>query len=430
MAIDAPPQPAPAVPGDTLSPLAIARNQLSIVGQRIRLSELSLALLGRFERTLEVDFPVRMDNGQIEVFSGYRVVHSTHRGPGKGGIRYSPDVDADEIRALAMWMTWKCAVVDIPFGGAKGGVRCDVRQLSLGELERLTRRFTFEISPLIGPTKDIPAPDMNTNEQTMAWMMDTYSMHAGHTVLGVVTGKPLTLGGSHGRKQATGRGVMNVATSAMAKIGMTPEGSRVVVQGFGNVGMHAALVASEVYQMKVVGISDAYGAVHNPNGLDLQGLAAHASEHGSVGGFREAESISSADLFGLDCDLLIPAATSGQVTSANAGSIRARVIAEGANGPTTPEADAILQDRGVLVLPDILTNSGGVTVSYFEWVQDLQSFFWSEGQVNERLREVMEAALERVWSLAQAEKCDLRTAALMIGMRTIATASELRGLYP
>jgi glutamate dehydrogenase (NAD(P)+) len=271
---------------------------------------------------------------------------------------------------------------------------------------------------------------MNTNEQVMAWMMDTYSMHSGHTVLGVVTGKPLTLGGSQGRKQATGRGVLNVTTSAMAKIGLRPEGARVVVQGFGNVGMHAALVAQQEYGMKVVGISDVAGAISNGNGIDVPRLVSHVAEHGSVVGFRDAESIASEELFGLDCEVLITAATSGQLTSINAGSIRARIVAEGANGPTTPEADAILDDRGILVLPDILCNAGGVTVSYFEWVQDLQSFFWSERQVNERLKEILEAGFERTWALAQSEKCNLRTAALMIGIRTIALASELRGLYP
>jgi glutamate dehydrogenase (NAD(P)+) len=419
----------PAVPS-SINPLVMANKQLEMVAKRLSLSSLELSLLRRFERILEVAFPVRMDDGRVELFQGFRVVHNTHRGPGKGGVRYSMDVDADEMCAMAMWMTWKCAVVDIPYGGAKGGVRCDVTKLSRDEIERITRRYTFEISPLIGPSKDIPAPDMNTNEQVMAWMMDTFSMQAGYTVLGVVTGKPVLLGGSQGRKQATGRGVLNVAVAAMEKLHRKIAGATVAVQGFGNVGMNAALVATREHGMKVIAVADASGAVYKKDGLDVEALAAFSEKHRGVAGYPDAEAMGAAEIFEVDCDLLIPAATSAQITDENAGRIRARIIAEGANGPTTPEADEILESNGVVVLPDILTNAGGVTVSYFEWVQDLQSFFWSEEQVNARLKEIMQAAFNRVWDLAEREQCSLRAAALTIGIKTIAEASTLRGLYP
>lgn len=412
-----------------MKPLDIALAQLDQVGQRMQLSDFAHKMLRRFERTFMVTFPIRMDDGRIQLFDGYRVVHNTNRGPGKGGVRYSPDVDVDEVRALSMWMTWKCSVVDLPFGGAKGGVCCDPRSMSKGEIERLTRRFTFEISPLIGPNLDIPAPDMNTNEQTMAWMMDTYSMGHGSTVLGVVTGKPLTLGGSHGRKQATGRGVIFVVLKAMEKLGIKPRGATVAVQGFGNVGMYAALIAEE-QGMKVIAISDVTGAVHNPKGIDVKALAAYTEKNGSIADFPGADKMDPADLLLLECDVLIPAAVASQITEANAPNIQARIIAEAANGPTTPSADAILRENRVLVLPDILANAGGVTVSYFEWVQDLQSFFWTEEQVNERLKTIMQNSFDRTWTLAQQQRCDLRTAALMIGMKTVAEASEWRGLYP
>lgn len=417
-------------PSGAVEPLDIATQQLESVLKRLDLSEFAAQMLKHFERTTCVTFPVRMDDGHVELFNGYRVIHNTTRGPGKGGIRYATDLELREVSALAMWMTWKCAVVDIPFGGAKGGVQCDVRKMSLSELERVTRRYTFEISPLIGPDTDIPAPDMNTNEQIMAWMMDTYSMGRGKTVLGVVTGKPLALGGSQGRRQATGRGCLDVVLNALEKVGIAPDNARLVVQGFGNVGMHAALIASKELGMRVVGISDVTGAVANPRGIDVEALVEHVQKTGGVTDFPHAEMIDPADLLLLDCDVAIPAATASQITEKNADRIRARIVAEAANGPTTPAADAILNDKGVLILPDILCNAGGVTVSYFEWVQGLQSFFWSEDQVNEQLRRIMQTAFERTWALADKEKCDMRTAALMIGVKSVAAAAELRGLYP
>lgn len=413
-----------------VDPLDMALIQLRTAAERLGLSQDMFNMLRRFERIVTVCFPVRLDDGRIHLFQGYRVLHNTSRGPGKGGVRYSPAVDVNEIAALAMWMTWKCAVVDIPFGGAKGGVCCDPRAMSPGELERLTRRFTFELSPFIGPELDVPAPDMNTNEQTMAWMMDTYSMGKGVTVLGAVTGKPLVLGGSHGRTQATGRGVCIIVHEAMKRLRMRPRGARVVVQGFGNVGRHFALIAQQHYGMKIIAVADQYGAVFHPKGLDVAALAAHVDRTGRVPGFAQAEPIAPAAMLELECDVLVPAAIENQITSANAERIRATLVAEAANGPTTPEADEILRRRGIIVLPDVLTNAGGVTVSYFEWVQDLQSFFWSEEQVNEQLEKILVRAFDRVWTLARAEQCDLRTAALMIGVRTVAEATEKRGLYP
>lgn len=423
-------QKAATLPVGMVEPLEIALAQLQATVNRLNMSEFARKMLAHFERTLTVTFPVRMDDGHIEMFTGYRVLHNTMRGPGKGGVRYAPDLDLDEVSALAMWMTWKCAVVDIPFGGAKGGVQCDVRKLSRPELERLTRRFTFEISPVISPEMDIPAPDMNTNEQIMAWMMDTYSMGKGKTVLGVVTGKPVSIGGSHGRKQATGRGVLFVVLRALEKLGMKVEETRVAVQGFGNVGMHAALIAAHDYSMKVVAISDVAGAIANPAGINVEALAAYSAEHGSIVGFPDAQAIPPADLLTIECDVLIPAAIASQITELNAHHVKARIVAEAANGPTTPAADAILHDNGILVLPDILANAGGVTVSYFEWVQDLQSFFWSEEQVNEQLRRIMQSAFDRTWTVAEQEHCTLREAAMIIGVKTIAQAAEMRGLYP
>jgi len=417
-------------PPGTVDPLDIAQEQLRAVCERMDLSQNTFNMLRHMERCFMVSFPVRMDDGRIELFEGYRVLHCSSRGPGKGGIRYSPDLNLREVSALAMWMSWKCAVVDIPYGGAKGGVRCNARAMSSGEIERLTRRFTFEISPVIGPDTDIPAPDINTNEQTMAWMMDTYSMGRGKTILGVVTGKPICLGGSQGRRQATARGCLFVTLRAMEKLGMRAGGARVAVQGFGNVGMNAALIAAQDYGMKVVAVSDQFGALHNADGIDVAALAEHSQRAGRIAGFDGAEPIPPGDLLELDVDVLIPAAVENQLTSLNAPRVRARIVCEAANGPTTPEADTILRENGVTVLPDILANAGGVTVSYFEWVQDLQSFFWSEEQVNAKLRTVMETAYERVEATAQREKCDLRTAALMSGVSIIAKSYELRGLYP
>ena len=417
-------------PPGTVDPLDMAQEQLRAVCERMELSQNTFNMLRHMERSFVVTFPVRMDDGRIELFEGYRVLHSSGRGPGKGGIRYSPDVNLREVSALAMWMSWKCAVVDIPYGGAKGGVRCNPRAMSAGEIERLTRRFTFEISPVIGPDTDIPAPDMNTNEQTMAWMMDTYSMGRGRTILGVVTGKPICLGGSQGRRQATARGCLFVTLRAMEKLGMSAEGARVAVQGFGNVGMNAALVAAREHGMKVVAVSDQFGALHNAAGLDVAAIADHSQRTGGVAGFDGADAMPPGELLELDVDVLIPAAVENQLTALNAPRVRARIVCEAANGPTTPEADAILRETGVPVLPDILANAGGVTVSYFEWVQDLQSFFWSEEQVNAKLRTVMETSYQRVDDMATRCKCDLRTAALMEGVSIIARSYELRGLYP
>jgi len=418
-------------PPGTLDPLDMATEQLRTVAERMGLEQNTFHMLAHFERTLKVAFPVRMDDGTIRIFEGYRVLHNTNRGPGKGGIRFHHEVTLNEVSAMAMWMTWKCAVVDIPFGGAKGGVRCDVSTMSRNELERLTRRYTFEISPVIGPEIDIPAPDLNTSEQIMAWMMDTYSMGRGRTILGVVTGKPITLGGSQGRRQSTARGCLVVILMALEKLGMNPADARIVVQGFGNVGMNAAVIAAQEYGMTVIGVGDHKASYYNPRGLDMAAMAEHAAKHGNLEGFTgDCETISGEELLTLDCEVLVPAALAEQITVMNADRLRTRIIAEAANGPTTPEADAILKDRGILVLPDILANAGGVTVSYFEWVQDLQSFFWSEEQVNHQLRNIMSDAFDRVWSLAEKEKCDLRTSALMRGVNTIARAAELRGLYP
>jgi glutamate dehydrogenase (NAD(P)+) len=364
----------------------------------------------------------------LEVFTGYRVHHSLARGPAKGGIRYAPDVTADEVRALASWMTWKCAVVNIPFGGGKGGIICDPRILSMQELERITRRYTAEIIEFIGPEKDVPAPDVNTNEQVMAWIMDTYSMHTRQTCTAVVTGKPLNLGGSHGRKEATGRGCMIVANEAMKSLGRDIKETRVIIQGFGNVGSMAAMhMQRQGY--KIVGVADVYGAVYNPKGVDIPTLLKYARENGEVKGFPGAEAADHSAILTYDCDLLLPAATENQITSANAGKIKAKVVVEGANGPTTALADNILQEKNVLVVPDILSNAGGVTVSYFEWVQDRQGYFWSEDMVNERLDQIMRSSYQDVWGYAATHKVSMRIAAYMLAIDRVAFAVRLRGIY-
>src|SRR5437016_2194124 len=346
-------------------------------------------------RELKVYIPTRMDSGRIQVFEGYRVQHNFARGPAKGGIRYSPDVSLDEVRALAAWMTWKCAVVNVPFGGAKGGVICDPNQMSMGELERMTRRYASELLDFIGPEKDVPAPDMNTNEQTMAWIMDTYSMHARHTVNAVVTGKPMPLGGSRGRPEATGRGCMMVTLKALARLNLKPADARVVVQGFGNVGGMAAKLMSAV-GFKIVAIVEYDGAVYNRKGLDIAALLQHRKETGSITGFAGGEDMDKHEAMFLECDVLIPAATENVITSRNAHQLRCKILCEGANGPTTPLADEILARNKVFVIPDILANAGGVTVSYFEWVQDRQGFFWNEQLVNRRLQEIMEDSFDAV----------------------------------
>jgi glutamate dehydrogenase (NAD(P)+) len=379
-------------------------------------------------RELKVYIPVRMDSGRIEVFEGYRVQHNVARGPAKGGIRYSPDVNIDEIRALAAWMTWKCAVVNVPFGGAKGGVICDPLQMSIGELERMTRRYAAELLDFIGPEKDVPAPDMNTNEQTMAWIMDTYSMHARHTVTAVVTGKPIDLGGSSGRREATGRGILFVVNEAIKRFKMTPPTTRVAIQGSGNVGGIGARLLYEA-GYKVVAISDVHGGIYNPNGIDIAAALAHLQATRSFEGFAGVEAVSNSELLELPCDVLVPAATENQITSHNAERLQCKVLAEGANGPTTAAADEILHKKGVFVIPDILANAGGVTVSYFEWVQDRMGYFWGEDVVNQRLQDKMVASFNDLCRYADSHSVDTRTAAYMLAIDRVAYDTRMRGIY-
>jgi glutamate dehydrogenase (NAD(P)+) len=379
-------------------------------------------------RELIVHIPVQMDNGTVEVFTGYRVQHSISRGPGKGGIRYAPDVSLDEVRALASWMTWKCAVVNIPFGGAKGGVICDPKSMSQGELERMTRRYTAAIIDFIGPEKDVPAPDMNTNEQTMAWIMDTYSMHVGQTVNAVVTGKPVSLGGSRGRREATGRGIAVVTDQALAHLNLKPETTTVIVQGFGNVGSNAANLLWE-RGYKVIGIGEYDGALFNRNGIDVGELLQYKARHGSIHGFPGAEPFDQNQLLTLQCDVLIPAATENVITSRNAANLQCRILCEGANGPTTPAADVILAEKGVFVIPDILANAGGVTTSYFEWVQDRMGYFWTEQEVNQRLERIMIDSFNDVLHYAIAHGVNNRIAAYMLAIDRVAFTTKQRGIY-
>ncbi|MEK6337282.1 MAG: Glu/Leu/Phe/Val dehydrogenase [Acidobacteriota bacterium] len=379
-------------------------------------------------RELKVYIPTRMDSGRIQVFEGFRVQHNFARGPAKGGIRYSPDVNLDEVRALAAWMTWKCAVVNVPFGGAKGGIICDPMQMSQGELERMTRRYASELLDFIGPEKDVPAPDMNTNEQTMAWIMDTYSMHARHTVNAVVTGKPIDLGGSRGRREATGRGLLIVVREAAKRFKMNPGDTRVVVQGSGNVGGIAALLLHKE-GFKVVGISDVHGGIHDPQGIDIPAAMKHLQATRSFEGYGNAEYVSNSQLLELDCDVLVPAATENQITSQNAERLKCKVLAEGANGPTTAAADEILYQKGIFVIPDILANAGGVTVSYFEWVQDRMGYFWREDVVNERLEDKMVASFNDLCRYADSHSVDTRTAAYMLAIDRVAYDTRMRGIY-
>jgi glutamate dehydrogenase (NAD(P)+) len=379
-------------------------------------------------RELKVYIPTRMDSGRIEVFEGFRVQHNFARGPAKGGIRYSPDVNIDEVRALAAWMTWKCAVVNVPFGGAKGGIICDPTQMSQGELERMTRRYASELLDFIGPEKDVPAPDMNTNEQTMAWIMDTYSMHARHTVTAVVTGKPIDLGGSTGRREATGRGILFVVNEAAKRFKMSPPSTRVVVQGSGNVGGIGARLLHEA-GYKVVAISDVHGGIYNPNGIDIPESLRHLQQTRSFDDFPGVERVSNQELLELPCDVLVPAATENQITSQNADRIKCKVLAEGANGPTTAAADKILHEKGIFVIPDILANAGGVTVSYFEWVQDRMGYFWREDVVNERLQDKMVASFNDLCRYADAHAVDTRTAAYMLAIDRVAYDTRMRGIY-
>ncbi len=411
-----------------LNPWLAAEARFNQAARLLNLDEGLRKVLSLPARELTVHIPVSLDDGRLEVFTGYRVQHSIARGPGKGGIRFAPDVTLDEVRALASWMTWKCAVVNIPFGGAKGGVICDPRVLSQFELERITRRYTAEIMDFIGPETDVPAPDVNTNEQTMAWIMDTYSMHKRHTVTAVVTGKPLDLGGSKGRPEATGRGCLIVSLQALKRFGKNPEDARVVIQGFGNVGGMAAKLMSRA-GLKVVCIIEWDGAVYNKNGLDIAKLMEHRKETGSITGFSGGEDMDKDESMFLECDILVPAARENVITSQNAAHIRAKILCEGANGPTTAAADEILAARRIFVMPDILANAGGVTVSYFEWVQDRQGFFWNEELVNKRLEEIMVNSFGAIVEYAEKHKVNNRTAAYMVALDRVAFAVKLRGIY-
>ena len=407
----------------------MAVEQFNIASETMGLDENLRRVLSVCQRQYTVNFPVQMDDGSVQIFEGHRVQHNIGRGPAKGGIRFHPSVSLDEVKALAMWMTWKCAVVGIPFGGAKGGVTVEPKHLSMREIENLTRRFTSEISVLIGPHKDIPAPDVNTNAQTMAWIMDTYSMHAGYSIPGVVTGKPLNLGGSEGRVEATGRGVVFTAMAAAKRMGLDLSGARAVVQGFGNVGSIAAKLIAEA-GATVVAVSDVTGGYYNPRGLDIPATIRYNRSNGSLQGYPGAESLTNAELLVLPCEVLIPAALESQLTEDNAPDIKARLIVEGANGPTTPEADRVLVDRGITLVPDILANAGGVTVSYFEWVQALQAFAWTEQEVNSRLKYIMDRAFAATVATAEKHHVDLRTGALITAIGLVADAVTVRGIYP
>ena len=406
-----------------------ARQRFGRAADLLKLEPGMREILRTPQRELTVTFPVTMDDGRIEVFTGFRVQHNIVRGPAKGGLRYHPDVDIDDVRAFAMLMTWKCATVNIPFGGAKGGVIVDPKRLSLSELERLTRRYTTEISILIGPDRDILAPDIGTDGQIMAWIMDTYSMHCGHTVPAVVTGKPLNIGGSHGRTEATARGLVAVLREASEALSFNVDSARVAIQGFGKVGANCARMLDDG-GATVVAVSDSQGGIYNPRGLSISAVQAYKARTGSVIGFPDADRLTNAELLELPCDVLIPASMNMQITAENARRIKAKIIGEAANGPTTPEADAILYDQGVFVIPDILANAGGVTVSYFEWVQGLQEFFWTEREVNAQLERVMIAAFQNVLRLAQERRTDLRTAAYLLAVERVASATTTRGIYP
>jgi len=410
-----------------LNPLANAERQFDEAAARLNLPEGIREVIRRPRRATIVSLPVVMDDGSLRVFTGYRVQHSIVRGPAKGGIRYHPDVTLEEVEALAAWMTWKCAVVNIPFGGGKGGIICDPDKLSKGELERLTRRYAADLSDLFGPEKDVPAPDVNTNAQIMAWIVDTYSMHERRTEYAVVTGKPLEVGGSAGRREATGRGVLLCVREVCKHLQMPLKGTRVAVQGFGNVGsVSADLMARD--EARIVAVADATGAIHNPAGLDVSALLKYASDHRGVKGFLQAQALTT-PIVEYDCDILVPAALENQITHENAERVKARIIAEGANGPTTPEADKILEHRGVMVIPDILCNSGGVTVSYFEWVQNRMGFYWPEAEVNTRLEQYMVQASRDVLAKATEHGTSLRVAAFMVAIERVVKVIMLRGVY-
>jgi glutamate dehydrogenase (NAD(P)+) len=414
---------------DGQGPLDMVLKQLDVAVQKLGISPDIHEKLKSPQRILIVSVPIRMDNGRVKVFTGYRVQHSMERGPCKGGIRYHPQVDLNEITALAMLMTWKCAVVNIPYGGSKGGVVCDPSQMSEYEIERMTRRYASEIAIIIGPDRDIPAPDVNTNPKIMGWIMDTFSMNHGHSVPGVVTGKPICLGGSKGRLEATARGVFFVTEQVCAYKGIELSGSSFAIQGFGNVGSHSARIIHE-HGGKIVAVSDVSGGVANPAGLDIPKLLVHVAKTGAVKGFAGAKAITNAQLLECACDILIPAALEGQITAENAPRIKAKIVVEAANAPTTPAGDVVLNQRGILAVPDILANAGGVTVSYFEWVQSLQEYFWSEEEVNERLRRVMTGAFVETVAMMEKHKVDMRTAAMMLGVSRVAEACGYRGLWP
>ena len=414
---------------EDLNPWRIALQQLDRAAERLGLDPGVHEKLRYPEKILTVSIPTKMDDGSLRIFTGHRVHHSLARGPAKGGLRYHPDVTLDEVKALAMWMTWKCAVVGIPFGGAKGGVVCNPKEMSDAELERMTRRFTSELMIILGPDRDIPAPDVYTNPKTMAWIMDTYSTNVGYSVQGVVTGKPLSVGGSEGRNEATGRGCALVIGEAMKFMGMDASGATVAVQGFGNAGSITALLLARE-GMKIIAVSDSRGGIYRAKGLDVQAVIDHKQETGSVGNFPDSDRITNEELLTLSCDILVPAALENQITERNAGAVQAKIVAEAANGPTTPGADQILHDRGVFTLPDILANAGGVTVSYFEWVQGLQKYFWNEAEVNAKLQDIICRSFREVVSLHEREKVDMRMAADMLAIGRVAEAIEIRGLYP
>jgi glutamate dehydrogenase (NAD(P)+) len=402
--------------------------RFNLAASKLKLEEGLWRVLQQPNREIIVHIPVNMDNGELEVFTGYRVQHSIARGPAKGGVRFAPDVTLDEVRALASWMTWKCAVVNIPFGGAKGGIICDPKNMSRGELERMTRRYTSELIEFIGPEKDVPAPDVNTNEQTMAWMMDTYSMHMRQTVTAVVTGKPLNMGGSRGRREATGRGVMIICDESIKKNNMTRESSRVIIQGFGNVGSNAAILMHKA-GYKVTGIGEWDGGLYNSKGIDILALWEHRQKEGTIHGFKGAEKADTEELLVTDCDILVPAATENVINSGNAHKVKAKILVEGANGPTTAAADDILGEKHVFVMPDILANAGGVTASYFEWVQDRQGYFWKESVVNEQLEHIMVSSFEDVVRYAETHKVNNRIAAYMLAIDRVAYTIRQRGIY-
>jgi glutamate dehydrogenase (NAD(P)+) len=414
---------------EVLNPFEIAMQQFDTAASHLKLEPWLHDVLKAPKRQLIVSVPTKMDDGTIHVFEGYRVQHSMARGPAKGGIRYHPAVTLDEVKALASWMTWKCATVNIPYGGGKGGIVCDPKNMSQRELENMTRRYASEISVIIGPERDIPAPDVYTNAQTMAWIMDTYSMTAGETVLGVVTGKPLQLGGSQGRNEATARGCQFVVREACKEKKITLRGAKVAVQGFGNAGSIAARLLRED-GATILAVSDSGGGIISPKGLDIPAVEAHKERTGTLKGYAEADTISNERLLELECDVLVPAALENQITTENAARVRAKIVAEAANGPTTPGADDILHRNGVFLIPDILANAGGVTVSYFEWVQSLQSFFWEEKQVNEHLEKIMIRSFHEVLALAKKHEVHMRTAAYILGVGRVAEATRIRGIYP